>query len=1057
MSPARAERRQLTVLFCDLVGSTVLSGLLDPEDLRELVRTYQQRCAEVIHRFDGHVAQFLGDGLLIYFGFPTAHEDDARRAVAAGLSILETMRLPIHGRQLQVRLGIHTGLVVVGEMGGLGHRENLALGETPNIAARVQGEATPDALVISEATQRLTQGFFNVEALGTRTLKGVAQPTPLYRVLAESGAVSRMDLPHAVALTPFMGRDAELKVIQRGFADAEQGHSRLVMLCGEPGIGKSRLLEVVKQQENVRSFEIFECQCSPMHSNSALYPLIEMLKRRLGWPGAANAEERLQRLEDEMGRTAPHPPDTIPLLASLLGLSYEHRYPRLELPPPEQRIRTLETLQAWWLKASELRPVLLILEDLHWADATTLELVRRLVEREMPVRMMGLLTFRPEFSLPWPSTAHMTELPLQPLPSSETECMVAYVAGRKRLPEEVQAQIVARAGGIPLFVEELTKAVLGTGLLEEKEQHYELKGPLPAGLLPTTVQDSLMARLDRLDTARPVAQLAATLGREFPYEVLQAVSNMDDASLRRELAWLIDAGLLVKQGVPPRVRYVFKHALIRDTAYESLLRKTRQQYHQQIMEALRTRFPEIAEAEPNVMAVHCEGAGLTWEAIRHWQRAAEQALSRAAFQEAVAHFEQALGLLKSLPDTLERAQKELPLQLSLGGALNCLRSWAHPSVNTTYERALQLAHQVDNFDRIAAIISGRWNFFVVLGEHAKAMESMQSLRALAEKTRDPFTHAVADGTAVAAHFLNGNHAQALEVALRSEKYVDLECDQLCIQEIGTSVFATLFGYSLLSAWHQGKLSLAQSRLKMVLEHHQKLDHAMTDCLSLWYGCYLGFCLRQPAQVQVHAEAMRRAAEKAKFPYWVSVSAIYLSWARSQQGPDVERALEQLLESFSVFQGFAPSSCTMGHFFNLVAHGLTTAGRLDQALRMAESGVRHGETAQWNFALPELWRQKGELVLMLADPSRTQEAEECLHRALQLARAHGAPMLELRASRSMSFMWKAQGKHREALELLEPACRALPDDSDALDLQEARALLAELRAAAGETALRSFRG
>ncbi|MFL5589236.1 MAG: AAA family ATPase [Ktedonobacteraceae bacterium] len=602
--PADAERRQLTVMFCDLVDSTVLSGQLDPEDLREVIRAYQTTCAEVIQRFEGHIAQYLGDGLLVYFGYPQAHEDDAQRAVQTGLGLVEALatlnsRLgQEHDVRLAARVGIHTGLVVVGTMGGGGRQEQLALGDTPNIAARLQGLAAPDTVVISAATARLVEGFFTWHALGVQDLKGLPQPLQVYRVLHARGTQTRLDVAATRGLTPLVGRDAEVTLLLERWIQVKEGRGQVIVLSGEAGIGKSRLVQVLKEHVADAPHTRWECRCSPYYQHTALYPLSEFFHRALHWQGDDTPDAKLGKLEHALRQYALPLDETVPLMAALLSLPLPaDRYPPLVLSPQRQRQQTLDTLVAILLVLAAQHPVLLIVEDLHWVDPTTVEWLHLVVDQVPTTALCLLLTYRPEFQPPWGFRAHVTPLTLTRLPQTQAEAMLTRIAGCKALPAELRQQIVVRTDGVPLFVEELTKMVLESGLLQEREDRYELAGPLPPLAIPTTLQDSLTARLDRLAGVKMVAQLGAVLGREFSYEMIQAVARIDEATLQFGLGQLVDAGLLYQWGHLPQATYLFKHALIQDTAYQSLLRSTRQQYHQHIAYVLMEQLPDTVEQQ----------------------------------------------------------------------------------------------------------------------------------------------------------------------------------------------------------------------------------------------------------------------------------------------------------------------------------------------------------------------------------------------------------------------------------------------------------------------------
>jgi class 3 adenylate cyclase len=649
--PQDAERRQLTVMFCDLVGSTKLSGRLDPEDLREVVRAYQETAAEVIQNFEGHIAQYLGDGLLVYFGYPRAHEDDAHRAVRAGLGIIEAMgslnsRLEAtEGIQLAVRLGIHTGPVVVGEMGGGGRHEQLAMGETPNIAARLEGLAEPDTVVISAMTTRLVQGAFALEDLGSHRLKGVPEPMAVARVLNPI-VTQRDDEVGSEVLTALVGRDEEIGLLMRRWEQGKEGLGQVVLISGEPGIGKSALAEVLREHVAGEGHTRTTYRCSPYHTNSALYPVITHVQRLWRWEREDTAAEKLDKMEETLRTTSLPLKEVVPLFADLFSLPLpEGRYPPLALTPQQQKQQTQDTLVAWLLEEAERQPVLAVWEDLHWADPSTLEVLGLIVDQIPTAPMVSVLTFRSEFVSPWPTRSHMTPITLNRLERPQVEVMITQLGGGKALPAEVVQHIVARTDGVPLYVEELTKMLLESDLLREEADHYALAGSLSSVAIPATLQDSLMARLDRLPMVLEVAQLGAVLGREFAYEMLQALAAVEESTLK-----------------------------------DRLLKRTRQQYHQQIAQMLETEFPDTVEAEPELLAHHYTEAGSIQQAIDYWESAGQRAIQRSAYLEAISHLNKGIGLIKSLPESPERNQQELTMQTALGPALSSTKGYAAPEV-----------------------------------------------------------------------------------------------------------------------------------------------------------------------------------------------------------------------------------------------------------------------------------------------------------------------------------------------------------------------------------------
>ena len=738
-----AERRQLTVLFCDLVDSTVLSGQLDPEDLREVVRAYQDTCAKVIARFEGHIAQYLGDGLLVYFGYPLAHEDDAQRAVRAGLGMVEAVgqlntRLEEErGVRLAVRLGIHTGLVVVGEMGSGGRFEHLALGDTPNLAARLQGLAASDTVVMSAATARLVQGYFTCEDHGTQALKGIDMPVHVYQVVGESAAQSRLDVAGATGLTPLVGREVEVSLLRERWAQSQDGHGQVVLLSGEAGIGKSRLVHVLTATVVDPGAPRLPLRCSPYHTNSAFYPVIEHLQRVLHWHRETSPEARLATLEQAI-QTARLPlGEVVPLVAALLSLPVPERYPPLTLSPQRQKQQTQEALVAWLLAEAAQQPVLAVWEDLHWADPSTLELLGLLLDQAPTARLLLVLTARPEFRPSWAPRSYVTPLTLTRLTRPQVEELVLRVTGGKSLPVEVVQHIVAKTDGVPLYVEELTKMLLRSALLQEDTDHYTLTGPLGSAAIPDTLQDALMARLDQLHTAKEVAQLGAVLGREFAYEMLQALATQDEATLQAGLAQLVGAELLYQRGRPPRATYRFKHALIQDAAYASLLRSTRQRVHQQMVQLCETRFPEVVATQPEVVARHCTAAGQDEAAIRYWQRAGQRALQGSAYAEAIAHLTQGLAVLTTLPETPARLPQELDLQVALGPALLATQGHAAPEVEHAYARARELCTQLGDTPQLFPVLRGLMLYYQQRGDLQTTSRLGEQLLRLAQAQPDP--------------------------------------------------------------------------------------------------------------------------------------------------------------------------------------------------------------------------------------------------------------------------------------------------------------------------------
>src|SRR5277367_4432216 len=652
-----AERRQLTVMFSDLVGSTALSARLDPEDMREVIRAYQDACSGAVARYDGFVAKFMGDGLLAYFGFPRAHEEDAERAVRAGLDILAVIaKLETQAKEtLKVRIGVATGIVVVGDLVGLGSaQEHAVVGETPNLAARLQTLAEPGSLVIAVATRRLLGGAFELKALESQVLKGFEAAVPAWAVLREAENVSRFEAARSAGMTPFVGREHEVALLIDRWRDAVKGEGQVTLLSGEAGIGKSRIVEMLREQIGDGSYVTMRHQCSPHHANDAFYPIASQIWHAAGFASGEPAAARLSKLEAMIGRSALDAREVASLLASLLSVPDEGRYPHVEMAPSEQKERTVAALIALFEGLTKYAPVLALLEDTHWIDPTSLDVYSRLIDRLPGLRALLVVTFRPEFVAPWVGRAHVASLSLSRFGRRQALAMVDGVSGGKALPAEVLEQIVAKTDGVPLFVEELTKTVLESGLLREENGVFVLDQGMTPLAIPSTLQDSLMERLDRLAPVKEIAQIGAAIGREFSYRLLEAVSPLQGLALQGALGQLMAAELIHGRGTPPEATYVFKHALVRDTAYGSLLRSRRQRIHADIARALVERFADQIEAAPAVVARHYTEAGLAEPATRYWLKAAELALSRSAPVEVESYVDSGLVLVSRLTDGSDR-------------------------------------------------------------------------------------------------------------------------------------------------------------------------------------------------------------------------------------------------------------------------------------------------------------------------------------------------------------------------------------------------------------------
>jgi class 3 adenylate cyclase/predicted ATPase len=1085
-----AERRQLTVMFCDLVGSTALSAQLDPEDLREVVRAYQQICGEVIQRYDGHIAQYLGDGILVYFGYPVAHEDDARRAVRAGLEIIQALqtaegsnpRLPLGqhdvledvaarrmtvGRSfkagLQVRLGIHTGLVVIGDIGASGRTEQLALGETPNIAARIQGLAEPNTVIVSTATQRLIEGQFECQPFGSHLLKGIDTPIAVYHVQSERQTIGQLE--HKMTLTPLVGRDQEMGLLLDRWEQVTEGRGQVVLLSGEPGIGKSRLAHTLKEHVTAAGSLLFEARCSPYHQQSALYPLIEMMQRTLLFTRQDTDDGKIAKLERALALYDMQ--EFLPLLTALLSLPMPSQYPPLTFTPQRQKERTLHALLQILMAQAERQATVSVWEDLHWADPSSLEFLSLLIEQLPTTKLLLVLTFRPEFTPPWKPRSHLTPIVLNRLGKNHVEAMIEQAAAGKDLPSEVIEQIRIKTDGVPLFVEELTKSVLE---FVESLGSVGATGRSPLQLaIPATLQEALLARLDRLSTARQVAQLGATLGREFSYELLRAISPLEETDLQTALAKLVEAEILYQRGVGEQTRYFFKHALIQDMAYQSLLKSTRQQYHQQIAQVLQEQFPATTETQPELLAHHYSEAGLREQAIPYWQQAGQRAVQRSANVEAITHFTKGLELLKTLPDTPERAQQELTLQIALGRSLMLTRGFTAPEVRAVLSRTLELCQQIGETPQLIPALWFAWGFYIFRAEWQTARELGERLIFLAQRTHDSAALLGAHRGLAEALYFSGNlgssrthfeHALAL--------YDPQQCRSL-IASLGSDMGVNSLIFLAHVLWLLGYPDQARMRSRAALTLVQEIAHPQTTALVWGWDIVVNFDLREIQSVQQRAEAEISLCKEQGFLSHAGWGILWRTWALVMQ--------EQAKDGTKYIQAHLAASRAAGlealrpYVLALLAEAYGKTGQVEEGLTaLAEALVAAEKTGErWYEA--ELYRLKGELTLQQSRASLGQvqdkspashnksevsnpqhptpstqaeaDAEACFQKAIDIAQKQQAKSWELRASTSLARLWQQQGKKHEARNILSEIYNWFTEGFDTKDLQEAKTLLEEL--------------
>jgi predicted ATPase/class 3 adenylate cyclase len=1037
-----AGRRQLTVMFVDLVGSTALSTRLDPEEMGDLIRNYQNTVAGEITRFEGHIAKFLGDGVLAYFGWPRAHEDEAERAARAGLSLtaaVAALAAPGDGA-LAARVGIATGLVVVGHLVGEEEaRERAVVGETPNLAARLQEVAEPGRVVVAEATRRLLGDLFAYRDLGALRLKGFAEPVRVWSILGEGAAESRFDARHA-STTALVGRDQELALLLDRWERAKDSEGQVVLLAGEPGIGKSRLVHALRERLGSEPRTPLRHYCSPYHTNSAFYPVIGLLERAAGLQRGEPPERQLDTLEAMLALAVENVQESAPLFADLLAIPTGGRYRPLDLSPQHRKERIFQALLDQVAGLASRQPVLALYEDVHWIDPTTLELLGRVVDRVQRLRVLAVITFRPEFAPPWTGHGHVTTLSLSRLARRQGAAVVGRVTGGKRLPDEVLEQILAKTDGVPLFVEELTKTVLESGLLEDTGDCYELTGPLPPLAIPATLQDSLMARLDRLASVKEVAQMAACIGREFSHELLAAVASLGENALGDALAQLLTAELIFRRGAPPKVGYSFKHALVQDVAHESLLKSRRQQIHARIAAVLEERFPTVAETEPEMLAQHLTEAGLAGRAVGYWLRAGRSAAERSANLEAISHLSKGLEALNRLPACPERDRQELTLQTAIGTPLIAVHGYAAPQTGAAYSRARLLCERLGDTGALFATLSGEFTYHFVRGDYGMMRQLTEEARRTSERTADAALR-------LAAHRLSGLTALQVGafVEARSEFETILRLYDPSRHRPPPVHFVhdpkiSALPYLAVILWILGYPEQARCWSVAALQYAEVLNQAnLTAHVRVYGGAGLAELLRDTAAVRGHADAIISLADQHRLHYFRLSGLILRGWVIAQEGA-TEEGLALMRQSAAERLALGVGWYQIRYLCMLAATHLQ-AGTAEEGLGViaqAANLVARNNDHMWEA---ELRRLEGEL--RSAQGASPADVESCFEQALATARGQSAKSFELRASISLARLRRDQGKHAEARALLAPVYGWFTEGFDTRDLKEAKALLDEL--------------
>jgi class 3 adenylate cyclase/predicted ATPase len=1033
-----AERRQLTVVFCDLVGSTALSSRLDPEDLQEVLGAYHRAVADVVRSFDGFVAKFMGDGVLVYFGYPRAHEDDAERAIRAGLGLVDAVgRLDVKSVKLQARVGVATGLVVVGDLIGEGSaQEQSVVGETPNLAARLQTLAEPGQVVIAAGTRRLVGDFFDCRDLGAVEVKGIAAPVPAWQVLRPSAVASRFEALHGAALSPLVGRDEEIDLLLRRWARAKAGDGQVVLVSGEPGLGKSRLTAALNERLHAEPHIRLRYSCSPYHQDSALFPFIDQLGRASQFARDDPPASKLDKLEAVLARAGP-PNEHVAFLADLLSLPNSERHPLPNLSPQRKKEKTLEALIRQLEGLARRQPVAMVFEDAHWIDPTSRELLDLTVQRVRSLPVLLIVTFRPEFQPPWTGQPQVTTLVLNRLDRHDRTALVEHIASGKALPHEVVDQIGDRTDGVPLFVEELTKSILESGVLREEADRYVVDRALPPLAIPTSLHDSLMARLDRLASVRLVAQIGAAIGREFSYQLLYAVSRLPADELQMALARLVASELVFQRGTPPDAVYSFKHALVQDAAHSSLLRSARQQLHAQIAEALATHFPELMDSQPELFAQHYAEAGLVEKSVACWGQAGRRSAARSATAEAAAQFQKGLDQLALLPDDPERQRQDLEFLSALGAVLIAVKGPAAPETGHAYARARKLWEQLGSPSEFVRVAYGQSLHHTNRGEFDLAQRLDEDLLRLSRQRND-------SGGLVLGHYSSGRNLLFLGRFASSRSHL----------EKALALYDPISHHSLV---HQGGIhpqvasqvhlgivlfclgypDQALARSNVAIAEARNLVHPPSLALTLVLDGVLLSLVGDHVTLDGRTDQLVAVATEQGFPHWRAQGTIYRGWVKVKNG-DVAEGISILRCGLAAYRATG-QEVWMPHYTGLLARAWDIAGQIEEGVTLLDDAVQIAERTGERSLEAELNRHKGQLLRQ----GHPEAAEELYRKALSIAEEQEAKLWQLRAAASFARLRRDQGRRAEALDLLAPIYGWFTEGFDMPDLKEAKALLDEL--------------